>query len=339
MGLILKGLKWLGLGLLVLLVVGAIYQQVGSALDSKLAPPAGQMVSVNGHAVHLDCIGNGRRTYLLDAGAGAGAFEWWRLQPLLAKSGRACAFDRSGLGWSESSGGTHDATASAHELAGLVRAAKISVPFIYVGHSLGANIGIIYRDLYPHDVAALVLIEPGNPKDLLEDFHGTRDEAMGQRPDCGLICYAAGAAAYLGVARLGVLVAVPGGKNLSGRALGEYRAILARPSHVMATVSSFIDALPMTAYEDMNVRSFGDTPVIVFASSQRFNGDGFDSQADYDKWRIEQHAYLASLATMSAHGTGPVIIPDSNHSSMVMGERQSAVLAHEIFEFATRNGL
>jgi hypothetical protein len=192
--------------------------------------------------------------------------------------------------------------------------------------------------LYPHDVAALVLIEPGNPRDLLEDFHGTRDEAM-RRPDCGLMCYTAGAAAYLGIARLGVLVAVPGGKNLSGRVLDEYRAIMARPSHVMATVSSFIDALPRSAYEDMEVRTFGDTPVIVFASSKRFAGDGFDSQADYDKWRIQQHAYLASLAAMSAHGMGPVIIPDSNHSSMVMGERQSVFLAQEILRFATRNGL
>jgi pimeloyl-ACP methyl ester carboxylesterase len=324
---------------LVLLVVGAVYQQVGAALDAKLAPPAGDMVSVNGHAVHFDCMGDGPRTYLLDAGAGAGAFEWWRLQPLLAKSGRACAFDRPGLGWSESSGGTHDAAASAQELAGLVRASKIPVPFIYVGHSLGANIGIVYRNLYPHDVAALVLIEPGNPKDLLEDFHGTRDQAMRQRPDCGLICYAAGAAAYLGVARLGVLIAVRGGKNLSGPVLIEYRAIMARPSHVMATVSSFVYALPKTAYEDMEVRTFGDTPVIVFASSERFNGDGFDSWADYDKWRIEQRAYLASLADMSAHGTGPIAIPDSNHSSMVMGERQSVVLAQEILGFATRNGL
>jgi pimeloyl-ACP methyl ester carboxylesterase len=339
LGLIFKGLKWLGLGLLVLLVVGAIYQQIGAALDAKLAPPADQMVSVNGHAVHLDCVGNGQRTYVLDAGAGAGAFEWWRLLPLLAKTGRVCAFDRPGLGWSESSGGTHDAVASAHELAGLVRAAKIPVPFIYVGHSLGANIGIVYRDLYPHDVAGLVLIEPGNPKDLLEDFHGTRDEAMGQRPDCGFICYTAGAAAYLGIARLSVLIAVPGGKNLSGPALNEYRAILARPSHVMATVSSFIDALPKTAYEDMGVRTFGNTPVVVFASSKRFNGDGFDSQADYDKWRIEQHAYLASLAAMSAHGAGPIAIPDSNHSSMVMGERQSVFLAQEILRFATRSGL
>lgn len=337
--LILKGLKWIGIGLLVLLAAGAIYQQVGATLDAKLAPPADKMVSVNGHAVHLDCAGTGPRTFLLDAGAGAGAFEWWRLQPLLAKTGRVCAFDRPGLGWSEPSGGTHDAVASAHELAGLVRVAKIEVPFIYVGHSLGANIGMVYRDLYPHDVAALVLIEPGNPRDLLEDFHGTRDEAVHQRPDCGFICYAAGTAAYFGIARLGVLIAVPGGKNLSGRVLDEYRAIMARPSHVMATVSSFIEALPKTAYEDMDVRTFGDTPVIVFASSQRFNGDGFDSQADYDKWRIGQHTYLASLAAMSAHGTGPVAIPSSNHSSMVMGERQSIYLAREIREFLTRNGL
>ena len=94
-----------GLGLFALAALGAVYQQIGSALDARLAPPPGEMVAVNGHAVHLFCTGSGARTYLLDAGAGGGVFEWWRLQPLLAKTGRVCAFDRSGLGWSDPSGG------------------------------------------------------------------------------------------------------------------------------------------------------------------------------------------------------------------------------------------
>jgi pimeloyl-ACP methyl ester carboxylesterase len=327
--------KWLCAGLLAVAALGAIYQQIGGALDARLAPPAREMVAVNGHAVHLRCTGSGTKTYLLDAGAGAGLFEWWRLQPLLAKTGRVCAFDRPGLGWSDPSGGGHDAAASADELAALVRTAKIPAPFIYVGHSLGANIAIVYRKKYPRDVSALVLMEPGNPKDLLEDFHGTRAEAMGQTSDCRFLCRLVGAAAYIGIPRLAAQFLITDGKNLSGDALRQYRASLGRPAQNMALVASYIYALPKTAYETLDVHDFGNTPVLIFASSNRFKGDGFDSDAEYQKWRKAQRTYLASLAAMSTHGSGPIVVPDSTHSSMVMGERGSEFLARQIVHYAT----
>jgi pimeloyl-ACP methyl ester carboxylesterase len=328
-------LKWLGIGLLALLVMGAVYQQVGAALDAGLAPPQSEMVSVDGHKMHLSCMGQGPRTFVLDAGAGAGTFEWWRLQPRLAKAGRACAFDRSGLGWSDSLGGAHDAASSADELAALVKAAGIATPFVYVGHSLGANNGIVYRDKYPHDVSALVLIEPGNPKDLLEDFHGSRADAF-RRSDCAWMCRLASVAGYLGIPRLAAQFFVAPGKNLYGRAFSQYRATLGRPSEAAAFVSSYLDALPRTAYEELDVHSLGDTPVLVFASSDPLPGDDeFKSASDYTNWRKQQHAYLASLAAMSAHGEGPVVIPNSNHSSMVMGAPQSAFMARTIVSFVS----
>lgn len=326
--------KWLGAGLFALAALGAIYQQIGSALDARLAPRPGEMVAVNGYAMHLFCTGSGTRTYLLDAGAGAGVFEWWRLQPLLAKTGRVCAFDRSGLGWSDPSGGEHDAAASADELAALVRIAKIPRPFMYVGHSLGANIAIVYRKKYPLDVSALALIEPGNPKDLLEDFRGTRADAMDQTSDCRALCRLAGAAAYIGIPRLAAQFLIRDGKNLSGDAIRQYRASLGRPAQSMALVASYIYALPKTAYENLDVRSFGDTPVVIFASSDRFKGDGFDSDGEYKTWRKAQHAYLISLAAMSTHGVGPIIVPNSTHASMVMGERGSEFLAKQIARYA-----
>lgn len=331
MRLIGKILKWLALGLLGLLIAGAIYQQIGVALDAKLAPPAREMVRVNGRAVHLVCIGDGTRTLVLDAGAGAGTFEWWRLQPLLTKAGRVCAFDRSGLGWSDPSGGAHDGLTAADELAALVQAANIPTPFVYVGHSLGANFALIYYAKHPQDVSALVLIEPGDPKDLLEDFHGTRTEAMAA-PDCGVTCYAVGAATYLGITRLAARIAITGGKLLAGRSLSEYRAELGRPSSTMATAASFA-ALPKTAYQDLDVHSFGDTPVLTFTSSEPRQPEGKETVADVKKWRVGQIAYLASLASMSTQGKGPIIVPNSSHASMVMGEHQAEAMAEVIIGF------
>ena len=271
-------LKWLGVSLMVLLLTGAIYQQIGVALDAKLAPAVGDMVSVNGRAVHLHCEGAGRRTFVLDAGAGAGVFEWWRVQPLLAKQGRTCAFDRAGLGWSAPSGGSADAATAADELAEIVKVGNIPTPFVYAGHSLGADIAIVYAAKYPNDVSALVLIEPGDPKDLLEDFHGTRSDAM-RATDCDVLCYAAGAATYLGIARFAANIAVTGGRNMSGTALAVYRAALSRASHVMTTVAT-LNAQPKIAYEVMDVRSFGNTPVLTFASSQPRPPEGDETVDD-----------------------------------------------------------
>lgn len=327
-----KILKWLGYGLLGLLALGAIYQQVGNALDSGLAPPASEMISVNGHGVHVACKGQGRRTYVLDSGAGVGSFEWMRLEPLLAGSGRVCAFDRPGLGWSEDSGEPHDVSALATQIAAIVRAAKIPRPFVYVGHSLGANIAMVYRDKYPGDVSALVLIEPGVPKDLLEDFHGTRAEAMNVT-DCGWTCHAAAAAAWLGVTRIGARLAGAGGHSLSAAMQRQYLAELARPSQVTAIVAT-LDTLPKSAYEDMDVRSFGDTPVLVLTASQPRTRDSDESEAAFKQWRVDQLAYFASLAAKSTHGKGPVVIPNSSHVTIVMGETQAPQTAKAIVDFA-----
>lgn len=327
-------LKWAGLGLAGLAAAGAAYQQIGAVRDAGLAPPASEMVTVAGRSVHLECSGRGTRTYVLDAGLGAGTFEWWRMQPLLARTGRVCAFDRAGLGWSAPSASVRDGASAAEELAALVRTAKVPTPFVYVGHSLGANYAMIYAARHPGDVSALVLVEPGMPKDLLEDFPGSRAEAMAAT-DCGAGCYAAGAAAYLGVARLAARILTPGAKNLAGRARDEYRAGLARPSTVMTMVQE-LSAVPRTAYEDLDVRSFGATPVLVFASSKPRDPEGKETVGDVAKWRVEQLAWLASLAAKSSRGEGPVVVPDSSHASMVMGEQQAEFMARTIDGFLSK---
>ncbi len=334
MRLIGKIVKWAGIGVLTLVVAGVLYQQIGLLLDAKFAPPPGDMVSVEGHAVHLVCMGQGSRTYVLDAGAGAGVFEWYRIQPQLAKTGRVCAFDRAGLGWSEAANGGYDGVPAAAYLALLVRAAKIPTPFIYVGHSLGANFAEIYQARYPNDVAALVLIEPGVPADLLEDFHGTRNEAMAA-PDCDATCYAAGAATALGIVRLSAIGA--GRRTLSEPTSRIYQAHLARPSTMMTVVAS-LNATPKTAYEDMDVRSFGKTPVLVIASSEPLAGGEFGSVPDYRKWRGAQLSYFSELAAHSAHGAGPLIVPNSTHASMTLGEAQANALTKMITEFVATGG-
>lgn len=327
-----KILKWVGIGIAVLIVAGAIYARIGLALDARHAPPKTEMVAVEGRRVHVVCMGQGPRTFVLDAGLGGWSVFWWRVQPLLAQSGRVCAFDRAGTGWSDRSGGGHDGSALADELAATVAAAEIPRPFFYVGHSLGANLAQIYYARHPADVAGLVLLEPGDPKDMLEDFHGTRAEAM-QAPGGGVGSFLAAAAGYLGVNRLVALIAP--GKSFSGEARTQYLAGLGRPDN-LATSIAYFAALPQTAYETMDVKSFGGTPVLVFSSTELRQPEGKETVADVKVWRKGYLAYLASLAAKSSAGIGPIEVPSSNHKSMVLGDRQAAMVAKSIAEFADR---
>jgi pimeloyl-ACP methyl ester carboxylesterase len=328
-----KILKWLGRSLATLLAGGAIYQQIGLTLDA--APPAREMVKVDGRSVHLACSGKGPRTFVLDAGAGAGSFEWYRVGPLLEQAGRVCAFDRAGLGWSDSTDTGYDGLAAEAQLSELVKAGKIPTPFIYVGHSLGANFGEIYRAHHARDISALVLIEPGVPKDLLEDFHGTRAQAMAAA-DCGAACYAADAATFFGVVRFSALFL--GHKSLDERTRSLYQAHLARPSTMTTTIASLNDA-PKTAYEDLDVQSFGNTPVITFASSGTREPEGNETPSDVRKWQVGQRAYLVSLSARSSRGGGLVVVPNSTHSSMVLGDSQAKFTARTILAFVSREGL
>lgn len=312
--------KWTGLGLLVLLALGAAWQQIAALSDDGLLSRGGSAIMVDGHRVNLVCAGSGKRTLVLDAGLGASSFEWFRLQPALARHARVCAFDRPGLGASEATAHAYDGITAADELHALTRAAALPRPFVYVGHSLGANFAQIYAARYPADVAALVLIEPGVPKDLLEDFHGTRREALALPATCAAACQAAWVAGALAVPRLAVYASGAGGKTLadSPLALAQYRAATARTSAAGVSLA-YLDALPRIAWQVLDARLPSALPVLILASQIDPPPDADETAADMAKWRKAQLAYFATLTARSRDGTGPVIIAGASHSAMVMG--------------------
>ena len=274
--------KWVGLLLLALILSGAVYQQVGAAIDDFTVPQTGRIVQVNGQGVNVVCTGSGTRTYVLDAGLGSWSMEWYRLQPILAKTGRGCAYDRPGFGASQATAHAYDGVTAADELHALLPAAGIARPFIYVGHSLGANFAEIYAARYPRDVEALVLIEPGVPADLLSNFDPIgRTAALAMPATCGASCYAAWAAGYLGIPRFVVHYIFTGANGVGGdpTAIAQYHAGASRSSFGAAGIAYFA-ALPKISYQVSDIKSFGATPVLYLASQiappgdPRFDGDG-----------------------------------------------------------------
>jgi pimeloyl-ACP methyl ester carboxylesterase len=160
-----RALLWSLLALLVALVIGAIYQAIATEIDQREAFPApGEMVAVGEHRLHLNCVGQGSPTVVLDAGWGYTSVEWsaW-VQPEVAEHTRVCAYDRAGMGWSEPEPGPPNATQTAQELHALLQEADEEGPYVLVGHSLAGLYSRIYAERYPEEVAGMVLVDSSHP--------------------------------------------------------------------------------------------------------------------------------------------------------------------------------
>ncbi|HEX9895251.1 MAG TPA: alpha/beta hydrolase, partial [Gemmatimonadales bacterium] len=215
-------LQWTLVGLL---LIGPGYSNVKALIDARRFPPPGKLIDVGSHRLHLDCQGNGTPTVMLEAGAGAWSLAMRRLQDALRDSVKVCSYDRAGLGWSDPSSAGFDVASSVAELRMLIDSAGITKPVVLVGHSLGANIAQVYAASHPGDLAGIVLLDPGTPDDLLEDFTGT-DSAALAITSCGWKCTLASATAWFGVVRF--ITRNAGRKTLLGEDGSAYRAALAR---------------------------------------------------------------------------------------------------------------
>jgi pimeloyl-ACP methyl ester carboxylesterase len=154
-----RGLKWFGIILIVLIVLGVAYQTFAIEQDKRNFSPRGQLYAVNGHQMHMVCTGQGSPTVILQAGATAESQWWYWVQKQLSTTTRVCAYDRAGLGWSESVTSPRDALTLAEELHTLIQQAGISPPYVMAGHSFGAILTRIYAAQYKQEVAGIVLVD------------------------------------------------------------------------------------------------------------------------------------------------------------------------------------
>lgn len=96
-----RGLKWFGIALIALVVLGVIYQAIATETDRRAYLPSGQLYTVDGHQMHMICTGEGNPTVILEAGGGHFSAAWAWVQVAVAQSTRVYAYDRAGYGWSE----------------------------------------------------------------------------------------------------------------------------------------------------------------------------------------------------------------------------------------------
>jgi pimeloyl-ACP methyl ester carboxylesterase len=147
-----------------------------SALLAALGPAAASAQSrsgdtvrvvVDGHVMQLLVSGSGAGpTVVLEAGHSATSRTWNALRSRLGAFSRVVAYDRPGRGGSAMCSRPRDARTIAEELRAALRVAGIEPPFVLVGWSAGGFYVRVFAGMYPHDVTALVLLDPSS-----EDFY------------------------------------------------------------------------------------------------------------------------------------------------------------------------
>jgi len=150
-----------GLGLIILIALIWAFGSRARARFVAIYPPPGQMVDVGGYRLHIDCQGDSAMdpAVVMDAGQGEFSLTWALVQPEVARFARVCAFDRAGLGWSETSPKARSASNIVDEFHTLLTQAGMRPPYVLVGHSAGGLYGQLYAQAYPRDVAGMVLVD------------------------------------------------------------------------------------------------------------------------------------------------------------------------------------
>src|SRR5215211_8679251 len=154
-----KPLLGLVVALLALAVAGALYQAIATERAERAYPPPGEMVGVGGYSLHINCVGQGSPTVVLDSGWGDFSAQWVRVQQEVSGTTRVCAYDRAGMGWSEMGPDPRDARQITGELHTLLSKAGIEGPYVLVGHSLGGISILTYAHRYPDEAAGVTLVD------------------------------------------------------------------------------------------------------------------------------------------------------------------------------------
>jgi pimeloyl-ACP methyl ester carboxylesterase len=314
-----------GLVLLVLLT-GFTYEQIGRARDaSQLPPRIGQAVDVGGRTLNLYCSGEGGPTVVLEAGGNEPGYVWNSEQTKLANVTRTCWYDRAGVGWSDPPPSPRSSASVVTDLHEMLSRAGVPPPYVLVGASIGGEYARVYTSRYPHDVAGLVLVDSSHPDQQEPPFMLSAFNQMSpakRRVICTALPF---------MTRFGILRFVA--SRMAG-AQGEILAKLnAHPTALKTDAEQTCAATeggrlvprlgtgnPELDNAARNAGSLDDRPLVVLTAGMYWAPPGLEKQAaDYHEIWI--HQLQASLAQLSRRGRQVVV--DAHHD---MSEAPTAVV-------------
>ncbi len=258
-----------------LMLLGALYEGVAEAADIRAYPAPGQMVDVGGYRLHINCVGTGSPTVVIDAGLGDWSASWssW-VQPDVAKTTRVCAYDRAGMGWSEAGPLPRTAERFAHELHTLLHNARVPGPYVLVGHSSGGLTVRVFAHAYAAEVAGVVLVESMHPSQAKPSGAATPHQATAPASELSI---------YTLPARIGLIRLLAGplqlASGLSPEVANAYVAFSVTPRSLQTSLDEG-QGMPESLAQAGAVTSFGTIPLIVLSRGGDRDQDWQRMQSD-----------------------------------------------------------
>lgn len=315
-GRIRKVLRWVvgvvAVGGLVL-AGGYVFQRRTTAADFEQYPAPGRQIEVDGMDLHIRCQGDGGPTVVVDAGNGDFSLSWSEVQSEVAEFVRICTYDRAGYAWSDPSPDPRTARQVARELHALLTEAGETEPYILVGHSLGGLHVRMFAEMYPDDVAGMVLVDAAH-EDMWDRFPPEYAQFVSdQEGQMRIMEY---------VARFGLLriLAGLGGEEVLPEEIEKipdavkdsYLAMISQPTY-FRTVIDEIRALDETAREVREIGDLGELPLVVLTAERALEFETLDAMGlrpdQVEPIWTELQEELVSLSTRSTH----VIAEESGH--------------------------
>ena len=291
-----------------------------SKVSEDSAQP-GQLARLpDGRRLNFRCTGKGSPTVILEGGYAATSLAWTRVRAQVEGTNRVCTYDRAGYGFSDPDPLPRDGAAIARDLDRGLRAARISGPFILVGHSAGGLYVRLLSNRRPLEVVGMVLVDPS------VEHQDTRFAEMFGPGAGGVAPIRRKAAACLEAAEHKQLPsAEPGLQNCvakprpdqPGKVNAARLAESVRASTWRTQVSELDNLWPATSDQIAAGRqTYGDLPLIVLTA------DGTYAKAPQAQalWRNLHE----ELAARSSVGVNRVV---ENSSHMLMNEHPQVVAA------------
>ena len=265
--------------------------------------------------MHIDCVGQGNPTVVLDAALGVTSTSWVRVQREVSGTTRVCAYDRAGMGWSERGPDPRDAKRISGELHALLEGARIDGPYVLVGHSFGGLYTQTYAARYPEEVAGLALIESSHP----EQF-SRLPQARDSYEQTKLLYTVASLLAPIGVIRLFNLSPAP--PELPPQQRAQIDALNPSMRQVSTTSQEFRDTSQSIA-QARSLESLGNKPLAVVSAGTQSSG-----------W-LKLQDDLATLSPNRVHR----VVEEATHTSVVYDPSHAQASSAAIVEVvaAVRN--
>jgi pimeloyl-ACP methyl ester carboxylesterase len=281
---------------------GIVYEKSAEYIESRKYAPPGQIISINGHDMHIYAEGSGKASVIFASGWGIPCpyAEYYPLYKEISKKSRIVVYDRPGYGWSSVSDTPRDIDAVTKEIHELLLESGEKPPYIFVGHSLASLEVLRFAQLYKDEVKGIVLLDAGNP-----EYYSSKtltDDAATSMPLKSVL-------SKTGILRLlfnnspGFLSAVYAPRNNFSLVPGEIKELdkaMYLKNMVNRNKSDEMNNIKTNASKVAASGHIGDIPLTILTS---------ESEAKESEWRNSQEA----LKNWSSRGRQR-IIEETNHN-------------------------